>query len=63
MFFTGNIFNVRDFVLLYKQILYYCIHVTTHILNNHILGSALFDHGPTDHSYSQQPIAPSTRYL
>jgi len=33
--FIGNIFNARDFALLYKQILYYYIHVMTHILNNY----------------------------
>jgi len=54
--FTGNIFNTRDFALLYKQILYYCIHVTIRILNNRILGSAPFDHGPIDHNHSQQPV-------
>jgi len=35
--FTGNMFNARDFALLYKQILYYCIHITIRILNKHIL--------------------------
>jgi len=50
--FTGNIFNARDFAILYKQILYYCIHITTHILNNHILGSTTFDHDSID----QQPM-------
>jgi len=53
--FTG-IFNARDFALLCKQILYYCIHVTTHILNNYILESALFDHSPIDQNHSQQPM-------
>jgi len=49
--FLSETYLMHEILRYYTMILCYCIHVTTRILNNHILGSAPFDHVPIDYSH------------